>query len=217
MNKEFAKTLTTALVQFIDRERPEGTMDCSSAECERIESSFKLGDFPSIEQFVKKKLSRLTEVEKCLVEFYNERTCLTCDKDGIYNRHEFEDLLHTWSSKLLALAKKELLKDDELTKKHLDGYCMGREDTLKEMMDFVESHFHGKKTKEFDTSTINIPAWEPPCYHGGPCTNPMRDCINCPGKTTGLGFSTSSGTSTAVLHGNTSTTDGKPHNPSFTD
>ena len=75
MNKELAKTLTTALVQFIDRERPEGTMCCSSAECERIESSFKLGDFPSIEQFVKKKLSRLTEFEQevsDIVEYYEE-------------------------------------------------------------------------------------------------------------------------------------------------
>ena len=43
MNHELAKTLTTALVQFIDRERPEGTMDCSSAECEKIEKAFEGG------------------------------------------------------------------------------------------------------------------------------------------------------------------------------
>ncbi len=54
---------------------------------------------------------------------------------------------------------------------------------------------------------------------GTHCTNPQMDCINCPRKTTGGSFSTSSasGTSAATLHGNTSVTDGKPHNPSFTD
>lgn len=55
--------------------------------------------------------------------------------------------------------------------------------------------------------------WEP----GGTCTNPQMDCINCLRWTTGGGCTTSSGTSTTTLHGNTSATDGKEHNPSFTD
>lgn len=58
--------------------------------------------------------------------------------------------------------------------------------------------------------------WEP----GGTCTNPLMDCINCPKKTTGGTFTspnTASGISAATLHGNTSATDGKEHNPSFTD
>ena len=55
--------------------------------------------------------------------------------------------------------------------------------------------------------------WEP----GGTCINPQMDCINCPRRTTRGGFITYSGTSTATLHGNTSATDGKEHNPSFTD
>lgn len=39
MNHELAKTTTTALVQFIDRERPEGSLCCSSAECEKMEKA----------------------------------------------------------------------------------------------------------------------------------------------------------------------------------
>jgi len=38
------------------------------------------------------------------------------------------------------------------------------------------------------------------CFEGGPCTNPLHDCINCPRKTTG-----GSWTSTQTI----STTDNK--------
>ena len=55
-----------------------------------------------------------------------------------------------------------------------------------------------------------FPIYKPHCWEpGGLCTNPTKDCINCPRKTTGGSFSTSSGTATATLHGNTSATDGK--------
>lgn len=73
--------------------------------------------------------------------------------------------------------------EDELAKKHLDGYCMGREDTLREMKDFLESHFNCENAK----------------------------------KGTPIVYNTQSGTATATLDGNTSFTDGKPHDPSFTD
>jgi hypothetical protein len=42
--------------------------------------------------------------------------------------------------------------------------------------------------------------WFPPCYHGGPCTNPMHDCINCPRQST-IGINTTTGTSAAKLEG----------------
>lgn len=106
---------------------------------------------------------------------------------------------------------------NELTKKHLEGYTLGKEATMREMSDFLKSHFNCEEAKGHNPPAINIPTWTPPCYNGGPCTNPQMDCINCPRKTTGGMFSTSSGTSTATLHGNTSATDGKEHNPSFTD
>ncbi len=69
MNKELAKTLTTALVQFIDRERPEGTMCCSNTDCENIEGAFEEGEYDCIEAFIQKKLSKLTEFEDKLVSF----------------------------------------------------------------------------------------------------------------------------------------------------
>lgn len=64
MTKELAKTLTTALVQFIDRERPEGSVCCSSYECEKIEKAFEGGLFDVVEKTIKKKLSGLTEFEQ---------------------------------------------------------------------------------------------------------------------------------------------------------
>lgn len=139
MNHELAKTLATALVQFIDQQRPEGTMCCSSAECERIESSFKLGDFPSIEQFVQKKLSRLTEFEQevsDIVEYCKE-----------HGKNVAFDYAKRHAKTLLDFAKKELLKDDELGKKHLEGYIKGRNDAMREMSDFMESHFNGEKAR----------------------------------------------------------------------
>lgn len=169
MNKELAEILTTALVQFIDREIPEGTMCCSSAECERIESSFKLGDFPSIEQFVKKKLSRLTEFEQevsDIVEYCKE-----------HGKNVAFDYAKRHANTLLSLARRELLSyanesnpaieamadlkrtfecnpdklpgwlKDELGRKHLEGYIKGRNDALREMSDFMESHFNGEKAR----------------------------------------------------------------------
>lgn len=67
-----------------------------------------------------------------------------------------------------------------------------------------------------------FPIYRPHCWEpGGLCTNPMRDCINCPAKYSSGGTittpNTAFGTSTVTLHGNTSATDGKEHNPPFTD
>ena len=58
MNHELAKTLTTALVQFIDRESPEGTMCCSNIECGALEEAFKSDNLDDVEAFIQKKLSK---------------------------------------------------------------------------------------------------------------------------------------------------------------
>lgn len=57
MNHELAMTLTTALVQFIDRERPEGSMCCSSYECEKIEKAFEGDTYDVVENLIKRKLT----------------------------------------------------------------------------------------------------------------------------------------------------------------
>lgn len=169
MNKELAKTLTTALVQFIDRERPEGTMCCSNPECEALEQAFIADNFFYVETLVQKKLSRLTEFEDKLVSF-----ALQCGGQWDTANEEAKK----WSNEFLSLAKKQLLSyadesnpaiealadlertfecnpdklpiwlKNELTKRHLEGYCMGRGDTLREMSDFIESHFNGKNAKD---------------------------------------------------------------------
>ena len=128
MNKELAKTLTTALVQFIDREIPEGTMCCSSAECERIESSFKLGDFPSIEQFVKKKLSRLTEFETHL-------------KWLIENGGSDIEHVKVEANELLDLAKKELARRNEVIILDKLSYDKELQDSKSEAMTDLERTF----------------------------------------------------------------------------
>ena len=38
--------------------------------------------------------------------------------------------------------------ENELAKKHLEGYIMGREDTMREMSDFLESHFNCENAEE---------------------------------------------------------------------
>jgi len=73
---------------------------------------------------------------------------------------------------------------DELAKKHLDGYCMGREDTLREIKDFVESHFNPNKAKEGEDLT-DLYYKE---YEGNPKPIPV-------------GYNTNSGTSTLKAEG----------------
>lgn len=170
MNKELAKTLTTALVQFIDRERPEGTMCCSNIECESIEQMLEGEHFDIVEAFIQKKLLRLTEFEQevsDVVEYCKE-----------HGENVAFDYAKRHAKTLLALAKKELLSyadesnpaieamadlertfecnpeklplwlQGKLGKKHLEGYIMGREDTMREMKDFIESHFNNEKAKD---------------------------------------------------------------------
>lgn len=61
----------------------------------------------------------------------------------------------------------------------LDQYWKGREDARKE----AEKSY-----------TFHYPTYEPPCHHGGICTNPFKDCINCPRQSNGATISTTSGT-----------------------
>lgn len=164
MDKDLAKTLTTALVQFIDRERPEDTMCCSNGICVALEKAFTNDDFDRVEELVKYKLSGLTEFEEEVADIVEY-----CKEHG--DAVAF-DYAQRHSKSLLALAKKQLLSyadesnpaieamadlertfecnpdklpkwlKNELTKKHMDGYIMGVEDTMREMKDFIESHFN---------------------------------------------------------------------------
>lgn len=127
----------------------------------------------------------MTEFEKGLVNFYNERSQLLPDKDGVYNKHDCAELLHKSAKILLELAKKELCVG---CIKGTDEYWRGRKEALEEASKGY--HYEGPA----------IPTYFPSCYHGGPCTNPMHDCINCPRQST-VGINTTTGTSTAKVEG----------------
>lgn len=206
MTKELSKTLTTALVQFIDKERPEGTVCCSSAECESIEQMFEGGCYDIVEEFIKKKLEApLTPFQQCL--------------NGILRKVYFAEVSDPTSfiikciqystKELLELAKKQLLSyADEsnpaieamadlertfecnpdklplwlkkaLDEKYQEGYWKGRKEGMEEYNKSVTYHYNTRPL-----------CWEP----GGTCTNPQMDCVNCPRKTAGGDFNTSSGT-----------------------
>ena len=109
---------------------------------------------------------------------------------------------------------------EELAKMLQDEYNKGKETGERE--GYTKGYDKGYKDAN-ESSSYHFPimpttpsGWG---CDGTHCTNPQMDCINCPRKTTGGSFSTSSasGTSAATLHGNTSVTDGKEHNSSFTD
>lgn len=77
---------------------------------------------------------------------------------------------------LLKLAKKELIRQwnedmkNEYARGKKDGITIGYNDAMKKYNEAVSYHY---------------PTCEPPCFHGGPCTNPMLDCINCPRRSSG--------------------------------
>ena len=94
---------------------------------------------------VRAKEPEMTEFERGIRKFVCDIVSLPRDLDGMYMTSDLVDTIERHKEKLLSLAKKELCKG---CSKHLDGYCLGREDTLREMKDFVESHFTSKKARE---------------------------------------------------------------------
>ena len=211
MNHELAKTLTTALVQFIDRERPEGTMCCSNIECESIEQMLEGEHFDIVEAFIQKKLSRLTEFEEevsDIVEYCKE-----------HGENVAFDYAKRHAKTLLALAKKQLLSyhdesnpaieamadlertfkcnpdnlplwlKNELDRIKLEARAEGYSEGLQRALEVQSYHS--------TPITVRPHCWEP----GGTCTNPQMDCVNCPRKTTGGMFNTQFGTSTLKARG----------------
>lgn len=116
----------------------------------------------------------LTEFEKCLLDYAKARDEYEFDstKDVELNQKVIE-LTKSYSKTLIAIAKKELCKD-----------CV-----LKAMEEIRVYKYEGPTP----------PVYWPPCYYGGPCTNPHFDCINCPRRSIQVGYNTSTGTSTSKL------------------
>lgn len=153
MNHELAKTLTTALVQFIDREQPKDKMCVSSIEAEELERCFTEEKFKGVEDWCAHRMKpELTEFEEELVNFYNKRSMLPQDKNGTYNRHDCEELLHESAKKLLELTKKELARRDEvITLNNLSPYDKGFQDGKVEAMADLE--------RTFKCNPDKLPGW----------------------------------------------------------
>ena len=87
-----------------------------------------------------------------------------------------DDDIRKLAPKVLELAKKEICKGCTVG---LDKYWKGKEDARKEYEKGCTFHY---------------PIYGPPCPHGGMCTDPFKDCINCPRTGGDIGISTTSGT-----------------------
>lgn len=136
MNKELAKTLTIALVNYIDENRPEGTMDCSSGECERLEKAFEANNLDFVEGFMEKKLSRLSEFEKCMLDFAKARDEYEYDSMKVAELNDkVIELTKSYSKKLLSLAKEECKNQIESDYRGLiyRAYEEGRAYALKDL------------------------------------------------------------------------------------
>ena len=46
------------------------------------------------------------------------------------------------------------------------------------------------RDKLLSVPPISVQSYEPDCFHGGICTNPFHDCINCPHKDNTGGITT---------------------------
>lgn len=96
-----------------------------------------------------------------------------------------DDDVRRLAPRLLKLAKKELL--GQWNENMKDEYARGKRDGL--------TIGYNKAMKEYNESVAyHYPTYGPPCHYGGICTNPLKDCINCPGTTGGINISTTSGT-----------------------
>lgn len=116
---------------------------------------------------VREKKPKLTEFEEMLYSIFDAYNGLKIDVKAAVDVN---------AKTLLELAKKEICKGCTVS---IDSYIRGREDERKE----AEKSY-----------TFHYPIYEPPCFHGGICTNPMRDCINCPMHSSDATTNTTSGT-----------------------
>ena len=96
-----------------------------------------------------------------------------------------DDDVRRLAPRLLKLAKKELL--GQWNENMKDEYARGKRDGL--------TIGYNKAMKEYNESVAyHYPTYQPPCFHGGVCTNPFKDCINCPRQSSDYTNTTTSGT-----------------------
>lgn len=116
---------------------------------------------------VREKKPVMTEFEEMLYSIFDAYNGVKIDVKAAVDAN---------AKTLLELAKKEICKGCTVS---IDSYIRGRDDERKE----AEKSY-----------TFHYPTFEPPCFHGGACINPLKDCINCPRTGGDIGISTTSGT-----------------------
>ena len=114
---------------------------------------------------IKKK--QLTEFEKAVMK--------TVIDWGNNFRTTTPEFVCERAPELLAVAQKELEKSQWIkdmqewwyNKGHLEGYAKGQKDA---------------EERHNEATSFRMPMLPgyPPCYWGGPCTNPQHDCVDCP-------------------------------------
>lgn len=111
MEKALAQLLTIALVQFVDKNRPNDKMDVSSIEAEELERCLTEEKFNRVEDWYAYRMKpELTEFEKCMLEFAKARDEYEFDSTKVVELGDkVIELTKSYSKTLLALAKKELL------------------------------------------------------------------------------------------------------------
>lgn len=205
MNHELAKILTTAIVQFIDSKRPEGTICCSSYECEKIEKAFEEGTYDVVENLINRKISGLTEFEQAFSNYLkNDFEYFHTKK---WDEQKWNDVIRTQSKELLALAKKELLSYADESNPAIEAmadlertYFSNPEKLPKWLKDDIARKELNAHTKGYNNGYKDAKKWyndwrasRSPIMPTTPsewgctgihCTNPHHDCINCPIKTT---------------------------------
>lgn len=123
---------------------------------------------------VREKKPELTPFEQHLLVYFQKVYYAHCESQDVNNF--LINTIRQCSKSLLELAKKEICKGCTVS---IDSYIKGRDDERKE----AEKSY-----------TFHYPTYEPPCFHGGICTNPFKDCVNCPRTGGDMGISTTSGT-----------------------
>jgi hypothetical protein len=197
MNHELAKTLTTALVQFIDREQPKDKMGVSSIEAEEIERCFTEEKFERVEDWCAyRMLPELTEFEKCMLDFAKARDEYEFDSTKVVELNDkVIELTKSYAKKLLKIAGKEYVSGMPMPEDTI-LFQKGVEEGRRLEREEMRLKFYGNTEP---VPTVNGPL----CLrYGGICSNPMRDCINC--NTVGpvkFNTNTSSGTSTLKAEG----------------
>ena len=96
---------------------------------------------------------------------------------------------HRLSLGLLELAKKEICKGCTT---NMDGFIKGRTAAEKDYQQGYMDGYKDAEKRDNESVAYHYPTYGPPCFYGGVCINPFKDCINCPNHTSGTTINTTS-------------------------